>query len=92
MTIDASTLDSDFSTYATLRNGKHFAGISLYSGEGMGDEPVNLVYFSARSNSSGNICMSGSLNPKSVHSKVVVCDRELNSRMEKGVVVRDAGG
>ncbi|RZB71939.1 subtilisin-like protease SBT1.8 [Glycine soja] len=92
MTVGAGTLDRDFPAYATLGNGKRFAGVSLYSGEGMGDEPVGLVYFSDRSNSSGSICMPGSLDPDSVRGKVVVCDRGLNSRVEKGAVVRDAGG
>ncbi|KAG4942415.1 hypothetical protein JHK85_047061 [Glycine max] len=92
MTVGAGTLDRDFPAYATLGNGKRFAGVSLYSGEGMGDEQVGLVYFSDRSNSSGSICMPGSLDAESVRGKVVICDRGLNSRVEKGAVVRDAGG
>ncbi|CAJ1940517.1 unnamed protein product [Sphenostylis stenocarpa] len=92
MTVGAGTLDRDFPAYATLGNGKRFAGVSLYSGEGMGDEPVGLVYFSDRSNSSSSICMPGSLDPEAVRGKVVVCDRGLNARVEKGTVVRDAGG
>ncbi|KAK7265449.1 hypothetical protein RJT34_33069 [Clitoria ternatea] len=92
MTVGAGTLDRDFPAYATLGNGKRFAGVSLYSGEGMGEEPVGLVYFNDRSNSSSSICMHGSLDPEMVRGKVVVCDRGLNSRVEKGTVVRDAGG
>ncbi|BAT76884.1 Subtilisin-like protease [Vigna angularis] len=92
MTVGAGTLDRDFPAYATLGNGKRFAGVSLYSGEGMGDEAVGLVYFSDPSNSSSSICMPGSLDPETVRGKVVVCDRGLNARVEKGTVVRDAGG
>ncbi|KAK7363312.1 hypothetical protein VNO77_05448 [Canavalia gladiata] len=92
MTVGAGTLDRNFPAYATLGNGKRFAGVSLYSGEGMGDEPVGLVYFSDRLNSSSSICMPGSLDPEKVRGKVVICDRGLNARVEKGTVVRDAGG
>jgi len=92
MTVGAGTLDRDFPAYVTLGNGKRFAGVSLYSGEGMGDKPVGLIYFSDRSNSSSSICMPGSLDPETVRGKVVVCDRGLNARVEKGTVVRDAGG
>ncbi|XP_061361702.1 subtilisin-like protease SBT1.8 [Gastrolobium bilobum] len=92
MTVGAGTLDRDFPAYAMLGNGKHFAGVSLYSGGGMGDEPVGLVYFDEKTNSSSSICMPGSLDPEIVRGKVVVCDRGLNARVEKGAVVRDAGG
>ncbi|WJX96452.1 hypothetical protein P8452_77657 [Trifolium repens] len=92
MTVGAGTLDRDFPAYATLGNGKRFSGVSLYSGEGMGNEPVGLVYFNERFNSSSSICMPGSLDPEIVRGKVVVCDRGVNSRVEKGTVVSDAGG
>jgi hypothetical protein len=36
--------------------------------------------------------MPGSLDPEIVRGKVVVCDRGVNSRVEKGTVVSDAGG
>lgn len=92
MTVGAGTLDRDFPAYATIGNGKRFSGVSLYSGEGMGDEPVGLVYFNERFNSSSSICMPGSLDPEIVRGKVVVCDRGVNSRVEKGTVVSIAGG
>ncbi|KAE9602497.1 hypothetical protein Lal_00049670 [Lupinus albus] len=92
MTVGAGTLDRDFPAYASLGNGKRFEGVSLYGGEGMGDKPVGLIYFRERSNSSSSICMPGSLEPEIVRGKVVVCDRGLNGRVEKGSVVRDAGG
>ncbi|XP_027335340.1 subtilisin-like protease SBT1.8 [Abrus precatorius] len=91
MTVGAGTLDRDFPAYAVLGNKKRFAGVSLYSGKGMGSEPVGLVY-NKGSNQSGSICMPGSLDPALVRGKVVVCDRGLNARVEKGKVVRDAGG
>ncbi|KAK4781418.1 hypothetical protein SAY86_015520 [Trapa natans] len=36
--------------------------------------------------------MTGSLDPSKAAGKIVICDRGGNSRAQKGVVVRDAGG
>ena len=91
MTVGAGTLDRAFPAYASLGNKKRFNGVSLYSGQGMGKEPVGLVY-SNGSNTSGSMCMPGSLDPEVVRGKVVICDRGINARVEKGAVVRDAGG
>ncbi|CAB4320308.1 unnamed protein product [Prunus armeniaca] len=91
MTVGAGTLDRDFPAYALLGNKKRFTGVSLYSGTGMGNKPVQLVY-NKGSNSSSNLCLPGSLQPEHVRGKVVVCDRGINARVEKGGVVRAAGG
>jgi subtilisin family serine protease len=91
MTVGAGTLDRDFPAYAVMGNKKRFAGVSLYSGAGMGKKPVGLVYKKG-SNSTCNLCMPGSLEPQLVRGKVVICDRGINPRVEKGAVVRDAGG
>ncbi|MED6119487.1 hypothetical protein PIB30_012394 [Stylosanthes scabra] len=91
MTVGAGTLDRDFPAFAVLGNKKRFNGVSLYSGKGMGTEPLSLVYFKNSSKSS-NICLPGSLDPALVRGKVVLCDRGMNARVEKGRVVRDAGG
>ncbi|KAF8401106.1 hypothetical protein HHK36_014410 [Tetracentron sinense] len=90
MTVGAGTLDRDFPAYAVLGNKKSFTGVSLYSGHGMGSKPVSLVY--NEGNSTSNLCLPGSLEPKWVRGKVVLCDRGINARVEKGAVVRDAGG
>lgn len=90
MTVGAGTLDRDFPAYAMLGNSKRITGVSLYSGPGMGNKRVGLVY--RNSSSSGNLCLPGTLDSKSVKGKVVLCDRGVNARVEKGAVVRDAGG
>lgn len=96
MTIGAGTLDRDFPADALLGNNNRFTGVSLYSGSGMGNKPVGLVYNNMESKSSssggGNLCLPGSLEPDVVRGKVVLCDRGVNARVEKGAVVRDAGG
>ncbi|KAL8152238.1 hypothetical protein V2J09_009998 [Rumex salicifolius] len=91
MTVGAGTLDRDFPATAILGNGKRFTGASLYSGPGMGAMAKTLVYGN-KGNSSANLCLPGSLNPAAVKGKVVLCDRGIDARVEKGAVVRDAGG
>ncbi|KAB1209505.1 Subtilisin-like protease [Morella rubra] len=91
MTVGAGTLDRDFPAYALLGNKNRFTGVSLYSGQGMGNKQVDLVY-SKGSNSTSNMCLPGSLEPEFVRGKVVLCDRGINARVEKGAVVRNAGG
>ncbi|KAL6846210.1 hypothetical protein ACP4OV_023658 [Aristida adscensionis] len=93
ITVGAGTLDRDFPAYAALGNGETHAGMSLYSGEGLGDEKLPLVYnkgIRAGSNAS-KLCMAGTLDPAAVKGKVVLCDRGGNSRVEKGLVVKQAG-
>ncbi|KAL2514311.1 Subtilase family protein [Forsythia ovata] len=89
MTVGAGTLDRDFPAYATLGNGQKFTSVSLYSGRGMREKMVEMVY-SKGSNTSSNLCLKGSLDSVIVRGKVVVCDRGINARVEKGVV--DANG
>ena len=91
MTVGAGTIDRDFPAFALLGNKNRFTGVSLYSGNGMGAKPVGLVYNKGNSSSS-NMCLPGSLEPDFARGKVVVCDRGVNARVEKGAVVRDAGG
>ncbi|XP_074280786.1 subtilisin-like protease SBT1.8 [Silene latifolia] len=93
MTVGAGTLDRDFPAFAVTGNGHKFTGVSLYSGPGMRGkhEPTGLVY-GTKGNGSSNLCLPGSLDPARVRGKVVVCDRGVNARVEKGEVVKEAGG
>ncbi|KAG8056889.1 hypothetical protein GUJ93_ZPchr0002g23709 [Zizania palustris] len=94
ITVGAGTLDRNFPSYAKLGNGETHAGMSLYSGDGLGDDKFPLVYnkgIRAGSNAS-KLCMSGTLDATAVKGKVVLCDRGGNSRVEKGLVVKQAGG
>lgn len=92
-TVGAGTLDRNFPTYVSLGNGKSFSGVSLYSRRPLSGSMVPIVdAANVSSTSSGNLCMTGSLIPAKVAGKIVVCDRGGNSRVEKGVEVKDAGG
>ncbi|XP_058069954.1 subtilisin-like protease SBT1.7 [Magnolia sinica] len=92
-TVGAGTLDRDFPAYVRLGNGKNFSGVSLYSGKPLPDTQLPFVYAGNASNmTNGNLCMSGTLVPEKVAGKIVLCDRGLTARVQKGAVVKDAGG
>ncbi|KAM5576725.1 subtilisin-like protease SBT1.7 [Rosa sericea] len=94
-TVGAGTLDRDFPAYLSLGNGKNISGVSLYRGnsEATALEMTPFIYAGNASNStSGNLCMMGSLIPEKVKGKIVMCDRGVNSRVQKGTVVKAAGG
>jgi hypothetical protein len=92
-TVGAGTLDRDFPAYVTLPTGARLVGVSVYSGPAQSARPVMLplVYGDRRDNAS-KLCLSGTLAPASVRGKIVLCDRGVNGRLEKGAVVKAAGG
>ncbi|KAK1589161.1 hypothetical protein Q3G72_031088 [Acer saccharum] len=52
-----------------------------------------FVYAGNASNATnGNLCMMGTLTPEKVAGKIVMCDRGLSARVQKGAVVKAAGG
>lgn len=92
-TVAAGTLDRDFPAYASLGNGKNYSGVSLFKGSPLPGELLPLVYAGNASNvTSGNLCMTDSLIPEKVAGKIVLCDRGVNPRVQKGEVVKSAGG
>lgn len=92
-TVGAGTLDRDFPAYVSLGNGKNYSGVSLYRGNALPDSPLPIVYAGKASNASnGNLCMMGTLTPKQVAGKIVVCERGVSARVQKGAVVKEAGG
>ncbi|MQM20377.1 hypothetical protein Taro_053395 [Colocasia esculenta] len=100
VTVGAGTLDRDFPAYVNLGSGEKYTGVSLYSGPTTGTQMATLVYEPAAdssgrngsASSSSNLCLPGTLDPAQVRGKVVLCDRGINSRVEKGAVVKEAGG
>nr|DAD21367.1 TPA_asm: hypothetical protein HUJ06_022830 [Nelumbo nucifera] len=92
-TVGAGTLDRDFPAYVNLGNGKNFSGVSLYSGKPLPDSLIEFVYAGNATNvTNGNLCMVGTLIPEKVAGKIVLCDRGINARVQKGFVVKQAGG
>ncbi|KAF0892743.1 hypothetical protein E2562_017706 [Oryza meyeriana var. granulata] len=92
-TVGAGTLDRDFPAYVTLPTGARLAGVSLYAGPSPAPRPtmLPLVYGGGGDNAS-KLCLSGTLDPAAVRGKIVLCDRGVNARVEKGAVVKAAGG
>ncbi|XP_022739875.1 subtilisin-like protease SBT1.7 [Durio zibethinus] len=92
-TVGAGTLDRDFPAYVSLGNGRNYSGVSLYKGTPLPGKLLPFVYAGNASNAtSGNLCMMGTLIPEKVAGKIVLCDRGMNARVQKGAVVKAAGG
>ncbi|KAL8230951.1 hypothetical protein R6Q57_000729 [Mikania cordata] len=94
ITVGASSLDRDFPAYITLGNGKKLYGVSLYSSEEpLSRSMVPLVFAGNISNiTNSNLCVPGSLPPGSVTGKIVMCEMGLLPNVQKGMVVKAAGG
>ncbi|KAG6438103.1 hypothetical protein SASPL_103039 [Salvia splendens] len=91
--VGAGTMDRQFPSYITLGNGRKLTGESLYSGKPLPGSLVQLVYAGNISKASnGNLCIEGCLIPEKAKGKIVVCDRGLNPRAQKGLAVKEAGG
>ncbi|KAK9670300.1 hypothetical protein RND81_13G192500 [Saponaria officinalis] len=92
-TVGAGTLDRDFPAVASLGNYRNYSGVSLFRGDDLPSGLLPLVYAgNVSSGSNGNLCMTGALIPEKVKGKIVVCDRGVNPRVQKGAVVKAAGG
>ncbi|KAL3726135.1 hypothetical protein ACJRO7_031079 [Eucalyptus globulus] len=91
-TVGAGTLDRDFPAYVTLGNGKNFSGVSLYGGNSKGTLLPFVYAGNVSDTTNGNLYRKGTLDPAKVKGKIVLCDRGKNARVQKGSVVKLAGG
>lgn len=92
-TVGAGTLDRDFPAFVGLGNGKNYSGVSLFRGDSLPHGLLPIVFAGNASNmTNGNLCMSGSLIPEKVKGKIVLCERGVSPRVQKGAVVKAAGG
>ncbi|GLT41473.1 hypothetical protein SLA2020_155340 [Shorea laevis] len=92
-TIGASTLDRRFPAVVRMGTGEFLYGESLSPGKqmpGSGSE-LKVVYVTG-GNTGSEFCLRGSLPRSKVRGKMVICDRGVNGRAEKGQVVKEAGG
>lgn len=92
-TVGASTLDRKFPALVRLGNGKRLYGESMYPGKHVlnAGKELELVYVTG-GDSGSEFCLQGSLPRAKVAGKMVVCDRGVNGRAEKGEAVKEAGG
>ncbi|XP_027362642.1 subtilisin-like protease SBT1.7 [Abrus precatorius] len=87
--VGAGTLDRRFPSYITLGDGKKYSGESIFSSNDLPNTPLSFIYGGELGSSE---CQPGSLDPKKVKGKIVLCDRGLGSRTDKGFAVKSAGG
>lgn len=69
--------------------------MSIYSGPTLAPHRLYPLIYAGGEGGIGyssSLCLEGSLDPKDVKGKIVLCDRGINSRAAKGVVVKKAGG
>ncbi|KAL1356107.1 hypothetical protein HN51_008092 [Arachis hypogaea] len=96
-TVGASTMDRDFPAQVKLGNGKNLSGASLYKGPNTvsTEKQYPLVYLGGNSSGTLNpkaMCLEGTLDPQVVKGKIVICERGISPRVQKGHVVKNAGG
>ncbi|KAI3689504.1 hypothetical protein L2E82_47464 [Cichorium intybus] len=92
LTVGASTTDRKIKATAKLGNQKEFDGESLFQPINFPSTLAPLVYAGANDKQDSKVCVNGSLEGMDVKGKVVLCERGVSNRIEKGQVVKDAGG
>jgi subtilisin family serine protease len=94
-TVGASSMDRDFPATAMIGTGKTISGVSLYRGRRILStrKQYPLVYMGSNSSSPdpSSLCLEGTLNPRVVSGKIVICDRGITPRVQKGQVAKEAG-
>ncbi|CAH1453867.1 unnamed protein product [Lactuca virosa] len=89
----ASTTDRKIKATAKLGNNKEFDGESLFQPKGSPSSPLSpLMYAGANEKQDSKLCVNGSLEGMDVKGKVVLCERGVTARIDKGEVVNKAGG
>lgn len=96
LTVAASSIDRDFPAAAVLGDRSNFRGASL-SEYKLPKKMYPLVFsgdagLASANSSASQMCFRGSLDPEKVKGKIVACMRGVSPRVEKGTVVKEAGG
>ncbi|KAJ8619975.1 hypothetical protein MRB53_028504 [Persea americana] len=96
LTVGASTIDREITSYVELGNNNKYMGQSL-SSKYLPKKMYPLISSvdakaANATNEDAQVCLAGSLDPTKVKGKVVVCVRGKNERVGKGYVVLKAGG
>ncbi|XP_044972649.1 subtilisin-like protease SBT5.3 [Hordeum vulgare subsp. vulgare] len=96
LTVGASTMDRDFAADAVFGNsavkGRSLSGSTLPAGQPYPMISGQDACAADQSIDNSSLCFPGSLDPAKVRGKIVVCTRGVNGRVEKGLVVKQAGG
>ncbi|XP_078163437.1 subtilisin-like protease SBT5.3 [Carex rostrata] len=98
LTVGASTMDREFQSYVWIDKTKiHYKGQSLSQSRLPGNKYYPFISaVDAKAANASEVdamqCVAESLDPVKVKGKIVVCIRGNSARVEKGEVVREAGG
>ncbi|KAK3444599.1 subtilisin-like protease SBT5.3 [Eucalyptus grandis] len=89
ITVAASTMDRDFSNYVVIGDKRRFKGASLSPKSLPGDKFYKLISaadarLSHVSADEALLCQNGTLDPRKVKEKILVCLRGENARVDKG--------
>ncbi|VFR02505.1 unnamed protein product [Cuscuta campestris] len=97
-TVGAGTLDRDFPADVEVVGAAKYRGVSIYSASNKSlpqsatGRPLIYAGDASGNTTAGKLCLNGSLIPEKVSGKIVLCDRGISARVEKGYVVKEAGG
>ncbi|KAL8196207.1 hypothetical protein R6Q57_025207 [Mikania cordata] len=92
LTVGASTIDRKIVATVSLGNKDLLDGESLFQPKDFPQTYLPLVYPGFNGDQNASLCMAGSLDHIDVKGKVVVCDRGVIARLDKGQTVKNAGG
>lgn len=93
LTVAASTTDRQIRSTVKLGSGLQINGESMYQPKNWTSNMLPLVYLTGEGFSvNARKCVNGTLDSNMVRGKIVLCDRGVNGRLEKGLVVLRAGG
>ncbi|KAL0750777.1 hypothetical protein Bca101_032780 [Brassica carinata] len=88
------TIDCDFPALASFGNGENYTGASLFKGEALPAQLLPFVRAGKASNNAtyGKYCFPETLTPERIKGKIFMCEEGGNDNVEKGEVVKAAGG
>nr|XP_043630482.1 subtilisin-like protease [Erigeron canadensis] len=92
LTVGASTVDRKIISTVSLGNKVNLDGETLFQPKNFPQTSLPLVYPGSNGVQETAWCLEGSLDQVDVKGKVVLCDRGNISRIEKGQIVKNAGG
>jgi subtilisin family serine protease/ribosomal protein L25 (general stress protein Ctc) len=92
LTVAAGTMDRLIAAQVRLGNGSTFDGESVFQPNISTTVTYPLVYAGASSTPNARFCGNGSLDGFDVKGKIVLCDRGIVDRVDKGAEVKRAGG
>ncbi|KAK9152339.1 hypothetical protein Syun_010648 [Stephania yunnanensis] len=96
LTVGASSIDREFNSYVSLGNKLHLKGESLSPTALPKHKSYPLIGAVAAKEANATVhdaelCQAGTLDPKKVKGKILVCLRGVNARVDKGQQAAHAG-